>query len=113
MLCRVFACRHRPPSVFTISAAIVCRDAALVSSHKANDVRPFTAMVRTCVLRGFAALDALWQAARAPAVAAAGAVRRSTSASALRDEARKVRLSRTRPVLCLTWSHGVTRVVCV
>ena len=81
--------------------------AALVASHRADDSRPFAAMVRTSILRGWAALSTQWASAKAPAVAAAGAVSQSHSASALRDEARS-----SNCMICLDEQPTCTLLCC-
>ena len=90
-LVNLFLSRGGVPFIVGFAASDSQRAAyrtALIASHQAASPRPFAAMVRTCVLRGWTALDALWASAKAPAVAAAVAVSRSHSASAQREEAR-------------------------
>jgi hypothetical protein len=90
-LINLFLARGGVPFIVGFAASDSQRAAyrtALIGSHTASDPRPFAAMVRTCVLRGWGALNTLWVSAKAPAVAAAGAVSMSHSASALRHEAR-------------------------
>ena len=58
--------------------------AALVAAHRQRDVRPFAGLVRECVARGWAALEAAWRTRHAAArSAAAGAQARGA-----REEAR-------------------------
>ena len=80
--------RHGMPFVVCLAASATQRTqwrAALEASHKAKDVRPFAALVRTCISRAWAALEPSWDAKRKKAVeAAAGARARSA-----RDEARR------------------------
>ena len=55
-----------------------------MASHTAKDVRPFAAMVRGCVSRGWVALEQLWVTKRAAALDAAA----DSRVRAARDEAR-------------------------
>ena len=56
---------------------------ALVASHKEKDVRPFAALIKACVARGWGALESAWASKRAAAAQeAAGARQRSRARSA-------------------------------
>eukprot|EP00966_Prymnesium_polylepis_P318317 7352194-Prymnesium_polylepis.1 len=78
--------RHGTPFVVSLAASDSQRAAyrtALVESHRARDVRPWAALVKQCVARGWGALEPLWQAKRAVAqVDAADAGRRDARSAA-------------------------------
>jgi hypothetical protein len=90
-LVNLFLARGGVPFVVGFAASDTQRDAyraALIASHKLGISRPFAAIAGTSVRRGWVALNALWASAKGPAVAAAGAISRSHSASAMRERAR-------------------------
>ena len=76
---------------------------ALVASHKEKDVRPFAALIKACVARGWAALESAWASKRAAAAQeAAGARQRSA-----RDEVRS-----SNCIICLDGGPSMTLVCC-
>ena len=90
-LVNLFLARGGLPFAVGFAASDTQRDAyrsALIDCHKLGISRPFAAIVSASVHRGWAALNALWASAKGPAAAAATAIGRSLSASALRLRAR-------------------------
>ena len=76
---------------------------ALVASHKEKDVRPFAALIKACVARGWGALESAWASKRAAAAQeAAGARQRSA-----RDEVRS-----SNCIICLDGGPSMTLVCC-
>jgi hypothetical protein len=87
-LVNLFLARGGVPFVVGFAASESQRAAyiaTLVNSHKTNSSRPFTDIVMTCVMRGWAALDTRWASAEAPALAAAGAINKTTLLREMRD----------------------------
>ena len=88
-LVNMMLARHGVPFVISLAASDAQRAAyraALVASHRAEDVRPWATLVGQCVARGFAALEPLWQTRRAAARLQAAAA--GTSAREAREDAR-------------------------
>ena len=87
-LANMMLARSGVPFVVGFAASDAQRKAyrdALVASHRDEDVRPFAAMVRASVARGWAALEQIWVAKRAAAISDnAGA-----QARAARDDVRR------------------------